>query len=85
MKLTVETVIDTGGTEEAGWGLSLSANPVLMIVVGSRKVLVEMSPSDARDVGCAAICASNAAGLVRAEMDQRQATDRLVTIAKVTQ
>ena len=72
MKLTVETVIDPHAPELAGWGLDTKTGDVfLQVVVGSKRVRVECSPEEAKEIGCGGIVASHAGATYRA---QRAAT-----------
>lgn len=60
MTMAVETVIDAAGRDFAGWGVQ-GDRAVLLVQVGSRKVVVSMPAADAKELGCGGIFAGGVA------------------------
>lgn len=60
MKIECGKVLEVNAPEMVAWGLSeKTGNPCLCILVGGQRITLEVSPAEARDIGCAAIVASN--------------------------
>ena len=58
MKLDIETILEVGGADDVAWGMTPQGNAVLQVRVGGRKVRLEVTADEAKDIGCAAIYAS---------------------------
>jgi hypothetical protein len=66
MRIEVCKVLELGQPEMVAWGVAeKTGNPVLCILVGGQRVSLEVTPAEARDIGCAGIVASNACAQLR--------------------
>lgn len=72
MKLVVETVIEGTQREGLAWGAGEDGSAILMVLVGSRRVLVSMAPEEALE--CAIGGAYVGQGLRMARAQQQGAT-----------
>jgi hypothetical protein len=80
MKIRIEPVVDVQSlnVEEVAWGMSDAGNPIFRVRISGRTVIVELSPEQARDFGCAAIVAAAQTLQIRAERAATNGATRIV-------
>lgn len=54
MKLQVEPIVEANPRDGAAWGTTPQGNAVLLLICRGQRVLVEMAPEEAREVGVGA-------------------------------
>lgn len=75
MRLEIDPVVNIAETnlEILAWGMTGDGAPCFQVRCGGRRVVVEMTPEQARDFGCGAIVAASQTAQLR---QTRQATAR---------
>jgi hypothetical protein len=80
MRLLIQPVVNVGnaGLELVEWGMTPTGNPVLRMMANGQTVLLELTPIEARDVGCGAIVAAAQTSQIQAELAARAAAPKIL-------
>jgi hypothetical protein len=74
MKVHVENVVEANAQEFLGYGRdATTGDPVLIVVCGVRRVVISMSPLEAKELGCGAIFAAGVCAQERMAREGNQA------------
>lgn len=82
MILNIDRVVGVGGGDVVQWGASVEGKVAFVASVGGQRILLEVTPEEAKEICCAGIIAAGAARQMAAQGQAQKTPQILADLSK---